>query len=247
MKAFAILGLCLAAWPVSAQESPSKPATYVVDQAGVIPADAESRLEQKLAAFDKETSTQVLVATFPKVPEGFVMEDFTQRTAESWGVGRKDVSNGAVLFLFPEDRQLRIEVGYGLEGALPDITASQIIQNEIVPALRGGDLPGGLERGVEAILAATRGEYQGQPTATAEPMGAGIIILAFVILLLFVIIQNSKGGILYGPGGARPVSSWGSWGGGSGRSIGGGGFSSGGGRFSGGGGSFGGGGASGRW
>lgn len=218
----------------------------MTDLAGVIPAEAEARIAEKLAAFDKATSTQVLVATFPKVPEGFVMEDFTQRTAEAWGVGRKDVSNGAVLFVFPEDRQLRIEVGYGLEGALPDITASRIIDNEIVPRLRAGDMDGGIERGVDAILAATRGEYLA-PTASPEaPFEVSLFLVLIVVVIVILILQNSKGGRLYGPGGARPVSGWDFSPGGRGRS-GGGGFPSGGGGFSGGGGSFGGGGASGRW
>ena len=99
----------------------------------------------------------MIVATFPNVPDGYVLEDFSQRTAEAWGIGQKKDDNGVALFVFPNDRKTRIEVGYGLEGALPDIVAKRIIENEMLPAFRAGDFDSGVSRGVNAILQATRG------------------------------------------------------------------------------------------
>lgn len=241
---------------------PPKPARYIEDTAGILSPATRDALNSKLEQFERESSSQVLVATFPEVPTDFQMEDFTQRTAEAWGVGQKEHDNGAVLFLFPGSRKLRIEVGYGLEGAIPDATAKRIIENEIVPSFRAGDYDGGVTRGVNAILAAARGEYQGNArVAPEEPVGIPVIlIIVFFVILIFIIgTMAANSGTSYGPGGRRrvwsPDSSSGGLGGGG---FGGGGFGGGssgggdsggssGGGFSGGGGSFGGGGASGGW
>jgi uncharacterized protein len=209
----------------------------------VSPADAD-RLNAKLEAFDKESSNQIVVSIFPELPSPS-LEDFTVRTAQAWRVGREKLDNGAVLFVFVKDRKLRIEVGYGLEGALPDALASRIIESAIVPRFRAGDPAGGLEAGVDALVAATRGEYSPPPTAAPTHGSRRESIVPFLLILLLILYLSSRGG-----GGRRGGGPWisGGWGGGSwggGGSFGGGSF--GGGGFSGGGGSFGGGGASGRW
>lgn len=232
---------------------PPKPDKYVEDAAGVLSPQAEAALNSKLDQFERGTSCQVLVATFPEVPADYQMEDFTQRTAEAWGVGQKQGDNGAVLFLFPGSRKLRIEVGYGLEGAVPDALAKRIIEREIVPSFRAGDFDGGVTRGVDAILAAAKGEYSGTGHTVADqqgrtvdegiPLPVPLIILVFMLLLIMSATRNR--GTYFGPGGRQSVwfpdsgrsDSWG--GGGSDGGSGGG--------FSGGGGSFGGGGASGGW
>ena len=226
---------------------PPKPEHYVEDKAGILSPAAKAALNSKLEQFERDSSNQVLVATFSDVPADYQMEDFTQRTAEAWGVGQKKNDNGVVLFLFPGSHKIRIEVGYGLEGAIPDAVAKRIIQSEIVPAFRAGDFDGGVTRGVAAILAAAKGDYHGTGrTGTEEPSGIPLILIA-VFLSIFIIIVWSmvfNRGAYYGATGRR--SSWfpDSYSGGSG----GGGFGgSGGGGFSGGGGSFGGGGASGGW
>jgi uncharacterized protein len=187
---------------------------------------------------------------FPKVPDDYVMEDFTQRVAEAWGAGRKDRENGMVLFVFPESRQLRVEVGYGLEGAVPDALANRIINEEIVPSFRAGDLGGGILKGADALMAAARGEYEGTGQTMAEGKqgrddpGAGLVFWIILIIVLIVVMQRShgRGGTVYTPRGRRDVFF-------PGGGFGGGGFGGGGGGggFSGGGGGFGGGGASGRW
>jgi uncharacterized protein len=236
---------------------PPAPAAYFNDYAGVVPREDAARLDAKLSQFAKETSTQVVVAVFDHLPSPS-LEDFTVRTAESWRVGRKDWDNGAVLFVFVKDRKLRIETGYGLEGALPDALARRILDEQVVPHFRQGDWPGGLEAGIDGILAATRGEYKAPPRREPEgiPLPALIIILFFVILLMWLARQGARhlpSGRTYSGRGPRRDSSywggssWGGWGGGGGGGSFGGGGGFGGGGFSGGGGSFGGGGASSSW
>jgi uncharacterized protein len=158
-----------------------------------------------------------------------------------------------VLFVFPESRQLRVEVGYGLEGAVPDALANGIINNEIVPSLRAGDIGGGIMRGADALMAAARGEYEGSGKTVAEENAlqgdpaSSLIFWIILIVILIIVIQRShgRGGTVYTPRGRRDVFFPGGFGGGFGGGDSGGGF--GGGGFSGGGGGFGGGGASGRW
>lgn len=251
MKRLAVcLGWVVLAASVWADDAlPPKPAQYITDGAGILSAQTVSALNAKLAEADRTTSNQVLVATFPSIPAGYVMEDFTQRTAEAWGVGQKDRDNGVVLFVFPNDRKMRIEVGYGLEGALPDAVAKRIISNVIAPAFRSGDFNGGVEKGVNAILQGIRGEYVAPSSESPREEGGTVkdwlMFLIFCAVVFIVVLDLAHRGksMVYGPRGRRGwYSSWGgASSGGFGRSSGGGGG------FSGGGGSFGGGGASGGW
>ncbi len=249
-----LLAVCLsqAVLAAAADPLPAKPSQFVSDKAGILSAQTIATLNSRLEAFERDTSNQVIVATFPKVPDGFVLEDFSQRTAEAWGIGQRKDDNGVALFVFPKDRKTRIEVGYGLEGALPDILAKRIIENEMLPAFRAGNFDSGVSRGVNAILQATRGEYQGTGRTDADreggEQGSWIFLLLFILIIMIIITANRNAlrrGTYYGPRGRRTV--WtppigGGWGGGGfGRGSGGGGG------FSGGGGSFGGGGASGSW
>ncbi len=241
----------------AAETLPPPPTAYFNDYAGLVSAADAARLDAKLRQFADETSTQVLVVVFPSLPSPS-LEDFTVRTAESWRVGRKDWDNGAVLFVFAGDRKMRIETGYGLEGALPDQLAGRILDEQVRPRFRAGDWAGGLEAGIDGILAATRGEYQAPPPKAQDvPLVAILIIVLFVVLFLWLAAQGSRNvhvGRTYGRRGWRRDSGWGgggTWGGGSTWGGGGrggwGGSSRGGGGFSGGGGSFGGGGASSSW
>ena len=240
---------------LGAETLPPPPAAYFNDYASLVSASDAQRLDAKLRRFAEETSTQVVVAVFKSLPSPS-LEDFTIRTAQSWRVGRKDWDNGAILFVFVDDRKMRIETGYGLEGALPDQLAARILDQELRPRFRAGDWAGGLEAGIDAVLAATRGEYKAPPPKKAEgvPLVAILIILFFVVLLLWLASQGARhmpSGRVYDRRGPRRDSShWGggSWGGGGWSGGGGGGGGSfGGGGFSGGGGSFGGGGASSSW
>jgi uncharacterized protein len=255
-RAGAAVALALiAAGPARAQSPmPAAPARYFNDYAGVIAPEVAARLDEKLKAFDDQTSSQIVVVVYSELPSAS-MEDFTVRAAQAWRVGRKKLDNGAVLFVFIKDRQMRIETGYGLEGALPDATAHRIIEERIAPRFRTGDYAGGLDAGIDAIMAATRGEYTASPVpARGRPRPGGFgSSFWLVLLILFMVIAMSRGGRrgrTYGRRGYYGGGPW-WWGGGFGGGGfgGGGGWSGGGGfgGFSGGGGSFGGGGASGRW
>src|SRR5207302_9809976 len=120
---------------------------------------------------DLETSDQVVVAVFARMQSDSDITDYTQRVAQSWGVGQKDKRNGAVLFVFIQDRKMFIQVGYGLEGALPDATAFDITERRIKPRFRNNDYEGGLAEGIDSIFKAVRGEYQGTGRTVHEKSG----------------------------------------------------------------------------
>ena len=247
------------------EQIPEKPARFVTDRASVLGPGVAEALNEKLAQFERDTSNQILVWIDRRLPEGFTLEDFTVRAAQKWGAGQKQTDNGAILFVFPDDRKVRIEVGYGLEGAIRDVIAKRIIDDEVVPRFRGGDFSGGVEAGANALMAAARGEYKGTGRTQAEgrrrtSVVAGclpwILIFGIFFLLPWLLRRNRNYRTFRGDGwssgvGGFPIifpgrSGGGGWSsGGSGWS--GGGWSGGGGGFSGGGGSFGGGGASGSW
>jgi len=227
---------------------PPRPEHHFNDYAGVVSTAAAQRLNRALEDFEKKTSSQVMVAVFPNMQSDSSVEDYTRRIAEAWGVGQKGRNNGAVLFVFVQDRRMRIEVGYGLEGALPDALAKRILDDEIEPRFKRGDYDGGLSAGVAALLQATRGEYK----ATRRTVPAGVFLVFFFVSLLIVVsaiarIVRGVAGTAYHRRGRQNYGGW--WWGGGGSGGGswssGGGFSGGG--FSGGGGSFGGGRASGSW
>ena len=235
----------------AAEVIPPPPARYFNDYAGVVPAATRDRLDARLAQFERDTSSQIVVAVYPRMQSSSSIEDYTVRVAQSWRVGQQAKDNGAVLFVFKDDHTLYIQVGYGLEGSLPDALCKRIINDEIVPRFRSGDFGGGLEAGVNALLAATQGEYTGSGRTVAErhagrtggkaaiPLFAPII--AIVLFILFIRWLLHAQGMTYTSNSRRSTwsnsgSGWGGWGGGGG-----------GGGFSGGGGSFGGGGAGGHW
>jgi uncharacterized protein len=137
---------------------PPPPAAYFNDYADVVSASTAEQLNQELEQFERDTSNQIVVAIYPKMQSDSSIEDYTVRVAESWKVGQKLKKNGAVLFVFIQDHKLYIQVGYGLEGALPDALCKQIIDTEITPHFKQGDYDAGLTAGVNAILAATKGE-----------------------------------------------------------------------------------------
>ena len=150
-----------------ALDVPKHPEGYVSDYARVLSASARVRLEQVLKNFDDQTSYQVLVATFPRLA-GDALENYSIRLAEAWKPGQKGKDNGVILVIFTEDRKVRIEVGYGLEGVLTDALCNRIIENDLVPRFRAGDYDGGIERGITAIVSATQGESQSASYAGQE-------------------------------------------------------------------------------
>jgi uncharacterized protein len=225
----------------------------VTDAAGLLPAETETRLTAQLRTLEDTTGTQLVVATVPDLG-GYEIEDYGYQLGRAWGIGQKDSNNGAILLVAPEERKVRIEVGYGLEGTLTDALTSQIIRGTIVPRFKAGDMAGGVEAGTQALIeflqlppeeaeaAALAAQENREEQGNASPsVVVAIWIVMILIWIFFSVARGSRGrrrgrDIIWGPGVG------GGWGGGGG---GGGGF--GGGGFGGGGGSFGGGGSSGSW
>lgn len=235
-----LLGLIMAqAW---ALEVPEKPAGWVTDLTGTLSREEIIKLNKKLAAFEKETTNQIVVLLIPFL-KGDNLEDFSIRLAEKWKVGQKGKNNGVILLIVKNDRKIRIEVGYGLEGALPDALAGAIIRQEIAPRFRAGQFYQGIEAGLKAIMAATKGEYKRR--AVGSQKGNFSIWWPILFFIMFfgvgAIMHHLSKRRYYYSGGSRGWYAGGIWGGG----FSGGSFSGGG--FSGGGGGFGGGGASGQW
>jgi uncharacterized protein len=135
-----------------------KPARYATDQAGVIPAARLDALNESLAAFERETSTQIVVYVDRRRPADTTIEELAAAAYRSWGIGQKEKSNGVLFIVFVDDRAMRIEVGYGLEGAIPDAIAKRITSEVVRPLFKQGDYAGGVEAGTRALMAAARGE-----------------------------------------------------------------------------------------
>ena len=235
----------------AAEVIPQPPDRYFNDYAGVVSKEAASRFNEQLGQFERDTSDQVVVAVFPKMQSDSDIADYTQRVAQAWGVGQKERRNGVVLFVFIQDRKMFIQVGYGLEGALPDATAFDITERHIKPLFKTGNYEAGLATGIDLIFKAIRGEYKGSGKTVAEShsvTGAVSNILPFIVFIIVLMLLSrltrKAGGYGYSSGRGGPIfipsgGGWSSGGGGGG----GGGFSG----FGGGGGSFGGGGAGSSW
>ena len=233
----------------------------VVDAAHVLPPTTVAALTDKLAALEKSTGTQLVVTTVAALGDT-PMEDYGVQLGRAWGIGEKGKNNGAILIVAPNDRKVRIEVGYGLEPVLTDALSSVIIQTQIIPEFRRGDIPAGVTAGTDAIIAqlaappevahAAVADAAAQHAQTRHRPSAGPGSLFWLaIVIIWVIFSVARGGrgrpsgigsaLLWGAAGSM-LGRGGGWGGGSGGGFGGGGDS-----FGGGGGSFGGGGSSGSW
>ena len=246
-----LLSLVLLGWAggLVAQE-PELPSLTgrVVDNAELLDTQAEARLTSMLAAHEQATREHVVVVTVPNL-QGRSIEEFGVQLGRAWGIGQQGEDNGALLIVARDDRRVRIEVGYGLEGRLTDAQSSLIINGIIVPAFQQGDFARGITEGTEAMIQVLGSDplqsaamRPAMPMGTQEPSGLGILGFFLMLVAIFVI-----GGGRGGRGGGRRALLLGALLGGMGRGggFGGGGF--GGGGFGGGGGGFGGGGASGGW
>lgn len=219
----------------------------VVDGAGLLDAGTQDQISRKLAAYDQSSGNQLVVVTVSTL-NGYPIEQWGYQLGRQWGIGEKGKNTGALLIVDKDERKLRIEVGYGLEGTLTDAQTDNIIRNVIVPQFKQGDYAQGIADGVDAILAVLGGDSDATPQQTRRDHSSTLFLMLFLAFILFRII-----GAGFFPG--RRSGLWGLiglWGltggfrGGRGGGFGGSGFGGGGG-FSGGGGSFGGGGASGSW
>ncbi len=254
----------LAALLLLAAPALSKPLTFppltgrVVDNANILSPVVEADLTAKLARLESATGHQLVVATIADL-QGAEIEDYGYQLGRFWKLGDAKLDDGAVLIVAPSVHKVRIEVGYGLEPVLTDALSSVIIQNQILPKFRTGDMEGGVTAGVDAIVAqlslpddqAKARVAAAAPKAAAQHARGGSPwpMLIFVVVIFFLFIRGGgRGGVggalpwlLLGAMSNRGGNNWGGGGGGGGWGGGGGGG------FSGGGGSFGGGGASGGW
>jgi uncharacterized protein len=232
----------------------------IVDQANVIPAATRSAIEPKLADLESKSGIQLVVATVSSL-QGQEIEPYANQLFRTWKLGEKAKNNGVLLLVAPNERKVRIEVGYGLEKTLTDALGKIIIANAIAPRFKAGDFGGGVARGVDdiiTVLTTDSSEWQKRPSVRVDSDRTPDVIAWLLVVVLFVfvgaiVVSSSFRSLIFGMLAGMAASSGrrggysgdtGSWGGG-GFSGGGGSFDSGG--FSGGGGSSGGGGASGSW
>ena len=266
------LALFALAVPASAQTFP-KLSGRVVDEAHILSAAQVADLTSKSEALEAKTGRQFVVATIPDL-QGYPIEDYGYKLGRAWAIGQKDADNGVILLVAPNDRKVRIEVGYGATAYVTDAMSSVIIRNSILPHFQQNppDYGGGIEAGADEVIKlmsmspdqaeVAAAQAQQQEQARKHKSGGGLPIIFWAMMFGFVILSMLRrvGGRRYRSRGRGGISPWivlwglnqatrgsrGGWGGGG---LGGGGFGVGGGfgGFSGGGGSFGGGGASGSW
>jgi uncharacterized protein len=246
---FLLFSLLTSFTGVRAQDIPPKPnpPRLVNDLANQFSTSETAALEQKLVAYSDSTSTQITVVTVPTT-EPYPIADYTFKLGREWGVGQKDKNNGLVLLWAPNDRKVYIATGYGMEGAIPDAIAKRIISTIIIPEFKNGQFYNGIDKGVDAIISYSKGEFTADPQELDEGLPLSTILMIVVIIVILIIMtRNRRGG---GGGGYRdagpvffPTSTFSGWG----HSSGNWGGSSGGGFGGFGGGSFGGGGAGGNY
>lgn len=239
----ALLLLPTAVWAQSTPEFPELTGR-VVDRADMLTPEVEARLNQMFQAHEQASTEQLVVVTVPDL-QGFPIEDYGYQLGRHWGIGQKGEDNGALLIVARDERKVRIEVGYGLEGRLTDAQSAVIIHSVITPAFREGDFQTGIVNGAAAMIQVLGGEPlavpQGLQTgAVQQQPHIGFVALFFLLMMSVVFLFGSRGG-RGGRGGAALLGAALLSGAMGGR----GGF--GGGGFGGGGGGFGGGGASGGW
>jgi uncharacterized protein len=230
---------------VSAQPKIPELWERVHDEAHLLSGPFVHQIEQQLKEHEDSTSNQIAVLIIPSL-DGYPVESYTLEVVKKWKLGTANRDNGILLFISTDDRKIRIEVGPGLEGVLPDAVCNRIIRNEMAPYFRQNNYEAGIQAAVNAMIKAIAGEYQAEDSDPAPSSRRGGSLLPFIIVLIIIIlISRTRGGRGggYRGGGWSSGSGW--FGGGGFGGGGGGGF--GGGGFSGGGGSFGGGGSSGSW
>jgi uncharacterized protein len=246
MKKLIILLVSFSSLVASAQVPiPEFWSTRVNDQANILSPAFESEMDQFLKVYEDSTSNQIAILTIPTLHD-VPVEDYTFRVAEDLKLGTEEKDNGALLFISVEDRKIRIEVGEGLEGVLPDAVCNQIIRNEMAPNFRQNNYEAGVRAAVAAMVRAIGGEYKGEDGPVAKGTRRGGSLWGTLIILAIIIFISRMGGRR--GNNRRGWSAGTGWYGGGFSGRGGGGLGGGfGGGFSGGGGGFSGGGSSGSW
>ncbi|MBI2266324.1 MAG: TPM domain-containing protein [Armatimonadetes bacterium] len=200
--------VCLLAWIVLGTAAlgaiPEAPMARVNDFTGTLSPDTRSELEEKLAQFERKTSTQVVVAIVPTL-EGLPVEDYSIRLAEKWKVGQAGKGNGVILLVAKAERKVRIEVGYGLEGVLPDSVAGRIIREKIAPSFKEGNYDKGISDGVGAIISAASGAGYSPDAGASRPRRKKTpdLVLLFIPAFILAIIGRSLIQSVLGKAGLR--------------------------------------------
>lgn len=264
LKSLTLFVLVLVSLPSLAQNFdflPSIPRGMVNDYADMLSSSEEQRLDRKLINY-RDTTTNVIAIAIIESLQGNSIEEVSTELFNNWRMWEGDRYNGVLIVVSESDRAIRLEVGYGLEGAIPDVMANRIINEIITPSFRNQDVYGGLDRASDAIIQLASGEFEGTPEGLRESTGGGIpidVIIVIIVIILFIVTRGGRGGRgnrrrTFGPTDVVEALFWSQiFGGGRSRGSGfgsSGGFGSGGGfgGFSGGGGfGSGGGGASGGW
>lgn len=164
----------------------------VNDYAGLLSPGTAATLEKRLSDFERDQSTQVVLLTIPSL-QGDDIDQFAIRVVDSWKIGQKGKDNGVLLVIAKAERRVRIEVGMGLQGVLPDITASRIIRDTMRPHLKRGDFDAGISAGLDAIMAATKGEFTPPPrgSATSKRHGSHSTLTFFLLAAVAAAILGS--------------------------------------------------------
>ncbi len=251
LKYLAICLFLILPLAISAQDLPENPTGHVNDFADMLTQTEEQRLETKLRNYRDTTTTVIAIATLNNL-QGYPVEEIGTRLFNNWNLWEGDKDNGILILIAKDERQMRIEVGYGLEGAVPDVMAGRIIREILTPRFKQGQFYTGLDVASSAVIQLASGEYTGQLTAENSSSGQDDIssFIVFILFIIFVVYASSRGGgrnngrkrrqRTLGSGGYIWMGGGGFGGGGGGNSGGFGGFSGGGGFGSGGGGASGG-------
>jgi uncharacterized protein len=179
-----ILGLFLASALLGAITFPKLNNSRIVDEAGLFSQAQKATLESTLSAHERVTSNQIVVVTLASL-QGNDIADFGYQLGRAWGIGTKERNNGVLLIIAPNERKVRIEVGYGLEGALPDAIANNIIQNTILPSFKQKNYFEGASNGVNAIISAIKGEYKVTPKTKTSSHNSFMVPLLFFLFFIF--------------------------------------------------------------
>ncbi|HGY5298548.1 TPA: YgcG family protein, partial [Aeromonas salmonicida] len=179
---------CLLLWTAVLQAAPDFPALSgrVVDEANLMSRKQAHQLTQQLASFEKRSGIQLVVVSIDSL-DGETIEEYGYQLGRHWGIGQKGKNNGVLLLIAQDERKVRIEVGYGLEGALPDAIAADIIQTRILPAFKRGDMVAGVVAGSQSIMQALAGEYQPVDTAKKEDKLGGPWLFILMVIVMIVL------------------------------------------------------------
>ena len=203
-----LLLLLVLALPAAAQDFP-KLTGRVIDNANLLSPADEAELTGELEALEQRSSRQLVVATVPSLG-GYEIEDYGYRLGRAWGIGQKEADNGAILLVAPNERRVRVEVGYGLEPILTDAFSNRVVEETVLPRFKAGDMPGGIKAGVDALIAqlqappevaeraaleaAQAGAQQQQRQQARGGSGFGALIVPGLIILFVLLSFGRRGG-----------------------------------------------------